>query len=101
MVDFVTAILETPYIIVPVFIWLWSQAKLPRIEWSKISAGVLFTLAGSLMKTLSLTLATYVSYDWMYWPITLASLFGNLSMMAGLAMIGIYITYYAIVLWKP
>lgn len=101
MVDFVTAILGTPYIIVPVFIWLWAQAKLPRIEWSKISAGVLFTFAGSLMKTLSLSLTTYVSYNWVYWPITLTSLFGDLCMMAGLAMIGIYITYYALVLWKP
>lgn len=101
MTDLVTYLLESPYIVVPVFIWLWSQAKLPHIEWGKVSSGVLFTLAGQLLQTLSLSLATYSSWDWMYWPITVSSLLGIVSYAVGLAIIGGYIIYYGITFWKP
>ena len=101
MVDWIATIIETPYVITPVFIWLWAQAKLPSVNWSKISAGVLMTFAGSILQTLSLKLAAYAVYDWMYWPITLTSLAGMLGIIAGMAMIGVYITYYAMILWKP
>lgn len=101
MADWITAILETPYLVVPIFIWLWDKAELPQIKWKKIAPGVLLAFSGEVLRVLAVSMSTYASADWMYWPITLSSLAGTLSFIIGLAMIGFYATYYAIVMWKP
>jgi hypothetical protein len=100
MADFVTAIIETPYIIAPVMAWLWAQANFPSIKWGKVASGALMAFGGKILSTLILALGPFLSNEWMTWPGSLINLVGTVSSILGLAIMGFYVLYGALVTWK-
>ncbi|MBR9681406.1 MAG: hypothetical protein GOV00_01255 [Candidatus Altiarchaeota archaeon] len=100
MSDFVTSIVNTPYLIVPVFLWLWQMAKFPRIDANKMGVGVLLTLSGLFMYGLANAFAPYAGEGW---GIMFAGLFSFLAILLdvlGLVIIGVFAVVEAINLWK-
>ncbi len=100
MSDFVTAIVNTPYLIVPVFLWLWQVAKFPRMDANKIGVGVLMTLSGLFMNGLANAFAPYTADSW---GVLFTGLFSFLAIILdvlGLVVIGVFLLVEAVNLWR-
>ena len=91
MTDWILSILATPYIATPIVAWLWKQAKFPELNWKKIFLGVALTFAASILQTFSMSLASLSSNDWILWIVSLTHLFGGISHLFGLIIIGFYV----------
>ncbi len=91
MTDWILSILATPYIATPIVAWLWKQAKFPELNWKKIFRGVALTFAASILQTLSMSLSSLTSNDWIFWIVSLTHVLGSASQLFGLAIIGFYL----------
>ena len=100
MSDFVTAIVNTPYLIIPVFLWFWQMAKFPRIDINKIGVGVLMVLSGLFMNGLANAFAPYGAESWGILFTGLFSFLAILMDVLGLVVIGVFLVVEAINLWK-
>lgn len=89
--DWVTAVVETPYLVLPVVVWLWEQTRLPRVKWGRIGAGALLTLGGRILSRLVLALGPLVGQEWLRLPMAGLSLLANAATVTGLAVMGFYI----------
>ncbi|MBR9689326.1 MAG: hypothetical protein GOV01_00295 [Candidatus Altiarchaeota archaeon] len=98
--EWASAIIETPYLIVPIIAWLWGRAKFPQFKWNKIAAGALMTFGGKMLGTLILAMGPFLANEWMAWPGTIISLVGTVSLIMGLGIIGFYTLYGALLTWK-
>jgi hypothetical protein len=100
MTDWISAIIETPYLIAPIMAWLWTRANFPSIRWGKIAAGALLIFGGKTLNTLVLAMGPFLANEWMAWPGSMISLIGTVSSIMGLAIMGFYVLYGALVTWK-
>lgn len=100
MADVITTIVNAPYLIVPVFLWLWQAARFPRIDANKIGVGVLLTFAGVFMQGLANAFAPYVGQSW---GVLFSGVFSFLAIMAdvlGLVIVGVFLAVESLNLWK-
>ncbi len=100
MTDWIATIVGTPYLVAPLVAWLWAKAEFPEVKWGKVAAGALLTFGGELLKTLILALGPFLANEWMTWPGSLISLAGTASTIVGLAVMGFYVLYGALITWK-
>ena len=100
MSDWVGTIVATPYLIVPIVIWLWQTAKLPRVEWQKIGAGVLMVFAGNFLTMLADIFSPYAASGWGSALSAFFSFFATIANVLGLAIIGFYLLVDALLMWK-
>ena len=98
MSDWVTTIIGTPYLVVPIVAWLWSLAKLPKVQWDKVASGVLMVFSAQFLNALAGVFAPYAGWG----PAlqALFSFFGIVSNVLGLAIIGFYLLVDALMMWK-
>ncbi|HDR53399.1 MAG TPA: hypothetical protein ENN60_01850 [archaeon] len=100
MTDIVTTIVNTPYLILPVFVWLWGVAKFPRINLERIGVGVMLTLSGLFLNSLANAFAPYAGQSW---GILFAGVFSFLAILAdvlGLVILGVFCVVEAVQMWK-
>jgi hypothetical protein len=89
--EWVAAIIETPYLLVPLMAWLWDLARFPKVKWGKVAGGALLTLAGKLMQMLLLALGPSLGNEVMAWPGAFITILANVSTVAGLIIIAAYV----------
>ena len=100
MSDLVTAIVAEPYLLVPIFVWLWGLAKLPKVQWDKIGAGALMAFSGKVLEALANQFVPFASLGWGSGLAAFFNFFAVIAYILGLAMIGFYALADAFMMWK-
>jgi len=100
MSDWITTIIGTPYLIVPIVVWLWQAAKLPKVNWARIGAGVLMVFAANFLNMLVEVFSPFASQGWGSALVAFFSFFATIANVLGLAIIGFYLLMDALLMWK-
>ena len=100
MSDWVTAIVQTPYLVVPVVAYLWAIAKLPKPKWDRIAAGVLMVFSADFLNALAQAFVPYAAQSWGAAFMALFSFIAIVAKIVGLAIVGLYLLVDALLLWK-
>lgn len=98
--DFVATIIATPYLLVPVVAWLWKFAGLPKVDWGKITAGLVLVLSAGFINALAAAFEPYATMSVGSALLALFSLFGIVGNLLGLAIVGFYLFVDGLLMWK-
>lgn len=98
--DFIATIIATPYLLVPIVAWLWKFASLPKVDWSKVAAGLVMILSANFIGALATAFEPYATMSVGSALMALFSLFGIVANLLGLAIVGFYLFVDGLLMWK-
>lgn len=98
--EWLSTLVETPYLVLPLVVWIWEKTRLPRVKWGRIGAGALLTFAGRVLSRLVMALGPAMGNEWMRMPTAALGLISNASTITGLAVMGFYVLRESLSLLK-